>query len=153
MKPILKSTFLPRAGVLLTATLSMALLGACNRADDNRTAGQKLDEAVAKTERQSETIKGDAREAGKEVRDAATNMADSAAQKARDAAITTQINGQLTRDTSLSAMSINVDTTAGKVLLRGTAPDAAARDRATTLARAVEGVVAVNNELTLKAAN
>jgi hyperosmotically inducible periplasmic protein len=150
----MKHTRKPHAVLLLSAALGfgLGLLSACANADDKRSAGQKLDEAVAKTEQKSQAMKGDMREAGKEVRDAATNVVDSAAAKARDLAITTQVNAQLTRDASLSAMSINVDTAAGHVLLRGTAPDGPSRDRATALAKAVEGVVQVNNELTLKAA-
>ena len=55
----------------------------------------------------------------------------------------------MTKDTQLSALSINVDTVAGRVALRGTAPDNMARDRATQLASGVEGVKAVDNQLTV----
>jgi hyperosmotically inducible periplasmic protein len=65
----------------------------------------------------------------------------------KDAAITAGINAELARDSALSAIQVNVDTNAGKVLLRGTAPSAAARDKATELARNVTGVVSVDNQL------
>ena len=39
----------------------------------------------------------------------------------------------------------------GRVALNGTAPDATTRDRAKTLAAAVDGVVAVDNRLTVGA--
>jgi hyperosmotically inducible periplasmic protein len=142
-----------RSAVGISMLLAAGLLTACNRQDGERTAGQKLDEAVQKTERKSEEMKADAKAAGKDIKEAATNMADGAAAKTKDMAITTQINAQLARDERLSAMSINVDTTAGQVLLKGTAPDVASRERAATLAKAVEGVVSVNNELTIKPAN
>jgi len=65
----------------------------------------------------------------------------------KDAAITAAINAELARDQALSAIKVNVDTNAGKVLLRGTAPTALAREKATTLARHVDGVVSVDNQL------
>lgn len=148
----MQPTAFNRATLAMAIAVGLTMLGACDRANNTQTAGQKLDEVVAKSERKSEEIKGDAREAGKEVRDAASNVADSAAGKARDMAITTQVNAQLARDASLSALSINVDTSAGQVVLRGTAPDAASRDRAATMAKGIEGVVQVDNQLTLKAA-
>jgi hyperosmotically inducible protein len=57
------------------------------------------------------------------------------------------VNAKLAQDKTLSAMRIDVDTVDGKVSLRGTAPDPSARERATTLASAVDGVVSVDNQL------
>jgi hyperosmotically inducible periplasmic protein len=142
-----------RSVVGVSVLLAVSLLSACDRQNDQRTAGQKLDEAVQKTERKSDEIKADAQAAGKDVKQAAANMADSASAKAKDMTITTQVNAQLARDERLSAMSINVDTNAGQVLLKGTAPDMASRERATTLAKSVEGVLSVSNELTIKPTN
>jgi hyperosmotically inducible periplasmic protein len=70
---------------------------------------------------------------------------------ASDMAITANIKTRLAADARLSALAINVDTTAGQVVLRGTAPDTAARTQASELARAVEGVVGVDNALTVQA--
>ena len=67
----------------------------------------------------------------------------------KDAAITTKVNAELARDNDLSAIKINVDTAAGHVVLRGTAPNDAARDRATTIAQRVDGVLSVDNQLTV----
>lgn len=67
--------------------------------------------------------------------------------KLKDASITTEINVGLAKDPALSALKINVDTNDGRVLLKGTAPDPAARERATQLAQAVTGVVSVDNQL------
>ena len=44
-------------------------------------------------------------------------------------------------------LKIDVDTDKGRVVLKGKAPDAAARDRATTLASGVKGVTHVDNRL------
>lgn len=116
----------------LAAALAAALmLGACGRQD--RTAGQAVDETIAKAERKTE-------QAG-----------DKVAAVARDATITTEINAALARDKSLSAMKIDVDTSDGRVVLRGTAPDAAARERATRIAADVKGVGSVENLMTIEA--
>jgi hyperosmotically inducible protein len=87
---------------------------------------------------------GDAKQAGAEAVDAATD-------KVADATITTSVNAALAKDDSLSALQINVDTDGGQVILRGTAPSAEARERATTLAMAVQGVKRVDNQLTVDA--
>jgi len=135
------------------AVAGVALLGlaGCQRADDNRTAGQQLDEAVAKTQQKAaesnETIKQTSREIGQ----AMGTATDAVANKSRDAAITAAVKTQLVGDSSLSALSINVDTSGGRVVLRGSAPTSMARDRATELARAVDGVSAVENELRVQA--
>jgi osmotically-inducible protein OsmY len=69
----------------------------------------------------------------------------------QDAVITTSVNAELAKDRSLSATKIDVDTDAGRVALRGSAPSQAARDRATLLASSVKGVVSVDNQLTVDA--
>ena len=76
--------------------------------------------------------------------------ADSAGSKVDDAAITVAVNAELAKDPTLSALRINVDTSGGRVLLKGLAPDSAARERATQLAAAVRGVKTVDNQLEVK---
>ena len=71
--------------------------------------------------------------------------------KAKDMAITAEVKTRLARDSQLSALAINVDTNEGRVVLRGTAPDTAARTQATELARSVDGVQGVDNVLTVQA--
>ena len=114
-------------------------LVACSNQEDERTVGQQIDSSISQTERNAAEAKADMA--------AATS---SAADSVKDAAITTAIKAELARDSNLSAMDINVDTEAGRVMLRGSAPDAVARDRAYSLATGVDGVVAVNNELVIK---
>jgi hyperosmotically inducible protein len=62
-------------------------------------------------------------------------------------AITAKVNAALAVDDKLKATQINVDTRDGQVTLTGQAPDANSRERATTLASAVDGVKQVNNQL------
>ena len=70
-----------------------------------------------------------------------------------DAAITVAVNTALAKDADLSALRIDVDTANGRVRLTGRAPDEAARQRASSLARAVDGVKSVDNQLELPPAS
>lgn len=161
-----------RSSALIVAAAAGLALAACGR-DEGRTAGQKLDAAIAKTEQAASEAGTSIKQGTAELKaDAAAAMADAkkatadaasqtgqaidrAAEKvsatASDVAITASVNAELAKDPSLSALSINVDTNAGKVLLRGTAPSAAARDRAGQIAKGVKGVAAVDNQLEVRA--
>ena len=134
---------------IFTVIAAAATLSACNRADDGRTAGQKVDSTVAKVEKKADEVQADMRAAGEKAKDGAAGAMDSVTVKAKDAVITTSVNAELAKDSQLSALRINVDTVEGRVALRGTAPDAASKDRATTLAQRVDGVKAVDNQLTV----
>lgn len=137
--------------VAVAAALAVTALAACDRAPEDRTAGERVDSAIAKSEQKAGAMKDDAKaaaaDAGRSVQSAANDMSD----KVKDAAITTAVNAKLAQDKGLSALRIDVDTVNGRVSLRGTAPDAAARERATTLASAVDGVVSVDNQLVVSA--
>ena len=102
-----------------------ALAAGCDRTPSQPTAGttvgEKVDNAIAKT-----------------------------ADTAKDAAATATIKTELARDPTLSALSINVDTNGGRVVLKGEPPDSAAVQRATAIARGADGVVSVDNQLTVK---
>ena len=93
----------------------------------------------------------EARAAGSEAKQAAGEAVDTVANKVGDAAITTLVNAELARDSQLSALRVDVDTVDGRVTLRGDAPNANARDRATALAQRVDGVKSVDNQLSIKA--
>ncbi|MBA4109957.1 MAG: transporter [Leptothrix sp. (in: Bacteria)] len=129
--------------LIMIAPLTAALLAlaACdNKTPTTETAGQKLDSVIASTEQKTDQLSADAKvnaaEAKKDTSEALT-----------DAGITTRVNAQLAADPALSAIKIDVDTSNGRVRLSGTAPDDQARDRATTMASAVTGVVSVDNQL------
>lgn len=132
------------------ATAAFALLAACNRADTPPPVRPGEPAVVTQNERPSQRAAEDARELGRDASRAAGNAADAVANKSRDVAITTEVNMRLARDDRLSAMAINVDTSNGRVVLRGNAPDTVARARATELARGVDGVVEVSNELNVQ---
>lgn len=150
----------------LFRTLSLALaaaaamgLAACSR-DDDRTAGQKLDAAIAKTEAATDKAAAEIKQEGAEAKAAMERSAQKAeaavdktaakvADATDDARITASVNAELAMDPSLSALKIDVDTHNGKVLLQGKAPSQAARERATTLAANIKGVTSVENRLTV----
>lgn len=145
----------------LIATAAAALmLSACGR-DDNRTAGQRLDDAVATADAKTDQaranmregtaeVRESAREVGSDIKAGAERAADTVADKVGDAAITASVNAELAKDSSLSMIKINVDTVDGHVKLMGTAPDAESRERATRLANSVKGVVGVDNQLEVR---
>ncbi len=156
------------AALLVTAAAALLLLGACNRQDD-RSVGQKVDSAVSTVEQKAgeaktateraadqagQKIENVADQAGKKIESAADQAGqkiDSAASKVgdviNDATITASVNAELAKDSKLSAVRINVDTTNGRVTLAGKAPDAESRERATRLAAGVKGVTQVDNKL------
>lgn len=126
---------------LLPAALAAALvLAACGPRDSDTTVGKNVDRAVA-------GAKEGLNDAKRATNEAATTVTAAAA----DATITTKINAALAADDKLKAIKINVDTSNGRVVLTGSAPDGGSRDRATTLAKAVDGVVDVDNRLAVDA--
>ncbi len=135
--------------VLLTA------LAACGKNNDDQTVGQKLDTAVAKTERAATDAKAKAEDAMKGAASKAEASGKSAADKMAgtmdDVSITTAVSAELVKDPDLSALKINVDTKKGNVTLTGPAPTVAAKERATTITKAVKGVMSVDNKLVVKA--
>lgn len=151
--------------------LSAALVG-CGRPDDGQTAGQKVDDAVATTERKAEEAgaavkregeqaadaarqaaaeaKPELQQAGRDIRQGAKEAGAAVAEATSDARITAEVKSQLGADPQLSAMRIDVDTQHGVVTLTGPAPDEATRSRATQIAAAPKGVMRVENHLTIR---
>lgn len=138
-----------RLGLAAAALLAVGL-AACGQSEDPRTAGQKLDAAVDQVQAKADAAGERIAEGAAQVKQDAAQVAGEASRVVADAAITAAINAELARDDQLSALKIDVDTADGRVALRGTAPSAAARERASALALQVEGVRSVDNQLTLK---
>lgn len=123
----------------IAAISALVLLAAgCDRKNENQTAGQTLDNTVAETKQESH-----------EVANTVEQKTDSAVQTVDDAAITATVKAKLVADDELKAIDINVDTKGGVVTLTGAAPSPAAVDRATTIAKSVDGVSNVTNQLTV----
>lgn len=127
-------------------------LAACNKAaDEGQTAGQKLDSAIANTEKAADNAAANASAAATNAADAAKEAGNAMVSAADSASITAAVNAGLIKDSELSAIKINVDTKDGVVTLTGEAPSQAAKDRAGDIAKAVQGVSSVANNLTVKA--
>jgi hyperosmotically inducible protein len=150
--------------VVVPSLIALAVvlgLGACSQQIDDRSTGQKVDATIAKVEQKTDaavaTVEQKTDQAMASVKSGVNSagtgtgiVVDTAKAKLSDAAITTSINAELARDPALSALKIDVDTSAGRVALHGTAPDASSRDRATVLAKGVDGVVGVDNLLEVR---
>ena len=146
---------------VVLGTAALALAG-CEKGD-NRTAGEKVDAAVARTERAAEEAKVktermaeearakvEANDTAARVSQAAKDAGSAVASAADDATITAAVNAGLAKDPDLSAIKIDVDTHAGKVTLRGPAPTPVAKERAEQIAKNVKGVSSVDNQLEVK---
>ncbi|MEO5670575.1 MAG: BON domain-containing protein, partial [Ramlibacter sp.] len=136
--------------LLLLPLAALFALGACSPKND-RTAGQSVDTAVAKTEKAAERGKEEsmdvaarAKAAGERVAEETKAMGAVTADKVDDAAITTNVKAAIAAEKDLSAARIGVDTSNGKVTLSGPVPTIAARGRATEVAGKVKGVTSVN---------
>ena len=149
------------AGAVSAAALMLGLV-ACNRQDDGRTVGQKLDSAVEKTEQAATSVKNDTKDAmasaeskmksaGEEAKVSAGDTTTKVEGMVDDVTITASVSAGLAKDPDLSAIKIDVDTKGGVVTLTGPAPSANAKERATSIAQNVKGVSAVNNNLAVKA--
>jgi osmotically-inducible protein OsmY len=139
--------------------VSLALAG-CNRPhEDTQTASADSDRgavvqgqpsALDTAAKASHDAAEATRQAATEAKEASKNAADQASNKVADALITTSVKTELAKDPKLSSLRINVDTDNGRVALHGTAPDPAAKERATQLASNVKGVVSVDNQLIIE---
>jgi hyperosmotically inducible protein len=135
---------------VLAAAAAAVTVSACNRADEPRGAAREPERSVAQAPPPAtEQARPEVRSGAEEARQATAGAMDSVSNKAKDAAITTSINAALAKDPQLSALRIDVDTVEGRVALRGTAPDAASRERAAELAGRVDGVRSVENQLSV----
>ncbi|MEP7281186.1 MAG: BON domain-containing protein [Rubrivivax sp.] len=157
--PVVAAT--PRAPVSLAAAACAALLAlgtisGCQRSDAPAPpaplpiAGQPVEPAPAAAKRDEQAARDDLATAAGKVAKAASAAVDALQATVEDAAITTNVNGALAKDPALSALHVNVDTLDGHVKMTGQAPTVDARERATRLARAVDGVKSVDNQLDVK---
>ena len=157
---------------LAGAATAALLLAGCDPAG-NKTAGQQLDTAIARTEQAAREAKDTTKElaadakakldekapaAESAIKDGASRAAEATREAGTaiagavdDASITASVSGGLAKDPELSATRIDVDTRAGVVTLKGPAPNAAAKARAEQIARNVKGVSRVENALEVRA--
>ena len=72
-------------------------------------------------------------------------------QDAKDATLTTKVKSALAADVGLSTLKIDVDSAGTTVTLKGTVDSADKKQRAEDVARKVDGVATVRNQLQVKA--
>lgn len=137
-------------GIASAVALTLGL-AACDRNGADQTAGQKLDSAVAKTEAAAGEAQKKMEVAASEASAAARSAAANAAAVMDDAGITAKVSAGLAKDEELSAVKIDVDTRNGIVTLNGPVKNTVAKERAENIARNVQGVNSVVNQLTVTA--
>jgi osmotically-inducible protein OsmY len=109
------------------------------------TARETKEDAKESARDAKETAKETAREAGRETREATGT----AGEAVSDGWITTKVKSSFVGVDVLDGSAIDVDTIAHVVTLRGTVPSPAARAKAVSLAKQVDGVQSVKDELTI----
>ena len=145
----------PMMTLTAAAVVAAFALSGCSKTDTS------ANDMVSQTEQKAKEISADAskgvdqakeatREMAQDVKQAGKTTATEVNDKVADAVITSSVKAELVKDPSLSALKINVDTDAGRVVLQGSAPSRTARDQAVKLAMAVKGVVSVDNQLTVE---
>ena len=78
------------------------------------------------------------------------STSDQIKQDAKDATLTTKVKSALAADVGLSTLKIDVDSAGSTVTLKGTVDSADKKQRAEEVARKVDGVATVRNQLAVK---
>jgi hyperosmotically inducible protein len=155
---------------LIAALATLALAG-CHREAGDQTVGQKIDNALDRTQQKlaeagektqeklaaaGEKISQETGKAVVAVQESAApavaNGATEAGKAMSDTAITASIKTDFLKDPDLSVLKIDVDTKGGVVTLNGLAGNEEARARAEKMASAIKGVKEVRNFLVIKRA-
>jgi len=116
---------------------------------DPRSVGTQLDDTVANVRAVGSEAGQTLAESGTVVADASQGAVAGVNTALSDAGISVKVKAALAVDPALRASRITVETSNGVVRLEGPAPDAAAKERASVLASAPQGVRAVDNRLAL----
>lgn len=133
---------------LTIALLMVAGLAACNRSD-RENVSQETSEAASAVGQSMENAASDASAATASAMDSASGAMNNAGQAIDDATVTTKVKAALLADETVKGLNINVDTKDGVVTLKGNT-DTAQKTRAEEIAKTVEGVKSVENQLTAK---
>lgn len=142
----------------ILAVTALALgLSACGPSGDGPTAGQRLDQAVDKTNQAADNVKAEAERAVEAASqhvnnavDATQKAVENAATTVDDAVLTAKVNAALLTEPELSALQVQVDTQDGVVTMRGEALNEGAKERAEDLVKHLDGVRGVRNLLVVK---
>lgn len=127
----------------LALASSLVVLTGCDRAD---TPSERAEE---RAEDRAEAAEDRADAAGPSMGERTEGAASQAGQAIDDAKITTVVKSKYLADDTLKGLEISVDTEQGVVTLTGKVQNDSAKDLANQIASGVEGVVSVNNQLTV----
>lgn len=131
----------------LALASSLVVLTGCDRAD---TPSERAEErAEDRAEAAEERAEDRADAAGPSMGERTEGAASQAGQAIDDAKITTVVKSKYLADDTLKGLEISVDTEQGVVTLTGKVQNDSAKELATQIASGVEGVVSVNNQLTV----
>jgi len=148
MKPTLSKSLMAASSIAV-----LLALGACG--DRDATTTGRTDAATQETRQATNEAARETREAANEVkeetREAGTAVMGATAPTGPidDAQIVTKVNVALAADKDLSALKIDVDSKDGVVTLKGQAPTAAAKEKASDIVKNVKDVKSVENQLTV----
>lgn len=126
------------AAIALASSLALVATG-CDRTPDEPTPGERMDNAAT-----------DSRGAVSGMGDTMERRTDQAGQAIDDTSITASIKGKYLVDDTLKGLDISVDTVQGVVTLTGPVQSDTAKELATQIAENTEGVVRVDNQLTVQ---
>ena len=129
----------------ITLVSSLALLAAgCDRTpDEPEVAEPSVNERM-------EDAANDSSNAASNMGESMERSVDQAGQAIDDASITAAVKSKYLLDDTLKGLQISVDTKQGVVTLTGTVQNDAAKELATQIAQSSEGVVRVDNQLTVQ---
>jgi len=123
----LNQVAIARLAVIVAATG----LAACGERTDSAGMGQPGNSPTAQGERAADT-------GGRSV-----------LETTQPAVATAAVKAALANDAQTQAVKADVEVSGGKVVLKGSAPDAAARDRAGQVVASIRGVTSVDNQLSV----
>jgi osmotically-inducible protein OsmY len=130
--------------VLAAVARALALgLAACGERPANDRVGQNLEPGKERMDQATNNVEQRLDRAGSDIREKAVE----AGKAFDDATLTAKVKSALIAEPNLRSMTINVDSTAGVITLKGTTDSQENRQRAAQVASAVEGVRDVKNEL------
>lgn len=143
------------AGPGLAAMAAAAiLLAGCNQktepaadAKKSSTFSSQVEPVAKKVEKSAETAMDKTQSAMNTAGDKIETAANKTGVAISDTAITAAVKSKFIADPDLKAIDINVETVNGAVALKGTVDTERNRDRATAVAKDVDGVKSVSNAL------
>ena len=141
-----------RASLCSVSAIALALaLAACSPKEETAATPDTAAASSAPSTSSDSSVSSDLNKGLNQAAESASSAGSTAAVALDDTGITTKIKAALVQDSELSALDVKVETHGGAVTLSGTAPTAQAKERAEGLAKGVEGVQRVSNNLEVKA--